>query len=438
MTRTSHLGLLIALLLFLFAALPSPAAAQDSSQANSVIAALNAWRLEQGLWPLRPNETLQDMAEDQAAYLQTLSALPEGGDIHLGRSGDTPRDRARHAPYNWPSYNRPEQIAVTEIAYEGRNVNAAIRFWQSSPVHRGAALSPVYREVGVAAVTHNGSTLYLVVLGARPNVLPAQVDARAEMLYLSDERFTYASGDRWIDNVTRVRFFDAEGRPLGSSWQPWQMALPLPDGAGDRLFVMTTDGTVDVLTEVDLQEDAALLPAGVVAQLPSATPAATAIAIVTPVPGTPGASRTPITIPGTTVTPAPAAATPTPRAPSSGDLTLIYDARSLTIYNSTGDAVDLTGLTLEQGAFRLDVADWQTPWLSGTLSAFAARDCLQVWSWTEASDPPAPGDCRFLRGAITIDPDDRPWLDAPFNVSRNGQRLATCAPAPDACSFALR
>lgn len=50
------------------------------------------------------------MAEDQASYLLTLAALPEGGDIHLGRGGETPRDRARLAPYNWPTYNRPSKL----------------------------------------------------------------------------------------------------------------------------------------------------------------------------------------------------------------------------------------------------------------------------------------------------------------------------------------
>jgi len=439
MKPPSPVGIIVVLLLHLFAFTTSPAAAQNRSEPDAVVAALNAWRLQEGLWPLRPNDTLRAMAEDQASYLLTLAALPEGGDIHLGRAGETPRDRARGAPYHWPTYNRPEQIAVTEIAYDGLNVNAALRFWESSTVHRGAALSPVYREVGVAAVPHDGGTLYIVVLGARPNVLPALVNATAGTLYLSDERYSYASGARWIHNTASVRLFDGEGRPLGSGWQPWQMTLPLPENAGDRLFVMLSDGAVDVLTEVRLGRDVALLPEGLIAQLPTPAPQATAITVVTPTPGVPSASSTPITVPGATVTPrAPAIATSTPRAAPGGDLTLIYDARSLTIVNSAGSAIDVTGLALEQGARRLVAAEWQTPWLSGTLTALAARDCLQVWSWNEASDPPAPADCRFVRGAITIAPDERPWLGAPFNVSRNGERLAACAPAPGKCSFSLR
>jgi len=435
----TRLLMISALLLIALSTLPAPAGAQDSREAGRVIAALNAWRLEQDLWPLRLNDTLRALAEDQASYLLSLAALPEGGEIHRGRSGELPPVRARRAPYNWPAYNRPEQIALTEIAYDGRTVSAALGFWKSSPLHRTAALNPVYREVGVAALSDGEGYLYIVVLGARPNVLPALVNSGAGLLYLSDERYSYASGDRWIHNATRVRLFDAEGRPLGDGWQPWQMTLPLPPDTGDRLFVMTSDGTVDVLTEVDLQDNAALLPAGLAA--PAPTPAASPIAIVsaTPPHGAPGMTSTPIMVLGPTPTPRtlPGAA-PSATPGAGGDLTLIYDARSLAIYNSAGRAVDLTGLTLEQGALRLSVGDWQTPWLSGTLSAFATRDCLQVWSWDEASDPPAPSDCRFVRGAITIDPDDRLWLGGSFIVSRAGTQLAACPAAPGRCSFALR
>ena len=434
-------ALLLTLLLLILTAQTSPASAQDPIQAERVIAAINAWRLEEGKWPLQPNDTLQKMAEDQAAYLLTLPALPEGGDIHIGRNGDDPRARARRAPYNWPTYTRPEQITVTEIAYDGRTVSAAMTFWRGSTIHRNAALNEIYREIGVAAMPHDDGYLYIVVLGARPNVLPALVDSQNRLLYLTDERNSYARGPQWIQSATRVRFFDAEGRPLGSGWQPWARMLPLPQSNGDRLFVMLSDGTVDVLTEVDMQEDAALLPQGMVAQLPSPTPASRSTLVATPGPtSTPGTSSTPIAIPGPTVTPgAGATATPTPQptASGSGDVTLIYDARSLTLYNSTGRAIDVTGLTIEQGALRLSSSQWQTQWLSGTLTEFAARDCLQV-STLGQPEPPPPGECRFLRSAILIPASDRPWLGAPFNVSRNGTRLATCPTAPARCSFSLR
>ncbi len=429
--------LMLCLCLFLSRSLP--AAAQSPGErdaAAAVIAALNAWRLEEDRWPLKPNDTLRAMAHAQASYLLTLPTLPEGGDIHLGREGERPQERARRAPYNWPSYNRPEQIALTEIAYDGADVAAALRFWKDSETHRGAALSQVYREIGAAALAHDGGYLFIVVLGARPNVLPAQVNLGAGLLYLSDERYTYASGGRWIHDAARVRFFDAEGRPLGSGWQPWQMTLPLPQNTGDRLFVMLSDGTVDVLTEVRLERDAAPLPAGLAALLPTATPPPTAIATATPRSGAPVPSSTPIIVPSAP-TPPPGSVIPTPTPRGGSDLTLIYDARSLTIWNSAGRALDLTGLVLEQGDRRLPIGAWQTPWLSGSLQAFAARDCLQVWAWSEPTDPPAPSDCRYVRGAITIEPLDRPWLGAPFNVSRNGQRLAACPVAPGRCSFSL-
>ena len=137
-----------------------------------------------------------------------------------GRSAPAPG-----APYNWPTYTRPEQITVTEIAYDGRTVSAAMTFWRGSTIHRNAALNEIYREIGVAAMPHDDGYLYIVVLGARPNVLPALVDRKTGCSTLP----TSVTAMRAARSGSRARRACASSTPraaAGSGWQPWAQILP--------------------------------------------------------------------------------------------------------------------------------------------------------------------------------------------------------------------
>jgi hypothetical protein len=62
--------------------------ANDPDAALNIIAHLNAWRLEAGMWPLKPNEILNALALDQASYLSTLADIPSGNAMHVGRNGE--------------------------------------------------------------------------------------------------------------------------------------------------------------------------------------------------------------------------------------------------------------------------------------------------------------------------------------------------------------
>lgn len=429
----------------------SDAAPPDATHANQMIAALNAWRLEQGLWPLQPNDTLTALAQAQAEYLISLPDLPD--DMHAGRRGETPMERAIQPPYNWPHYGRSDQVAIDEIAYVGRNVDAALRWWKGSSLHSRTVTNSAYREVGVGMVPHTFGMLYIVVFGARPNVLPVQADFGRGVLYLSNEEYRYAAGKVWLYRATQVRLFDAEGRPLSAGWQAWQAQLTLPQNTGDHVYLLFSDGKQQVLSDVTVREDYVLLPdtldtvaALVAPQAPVAAPLSAGPATATPV-----ASATPAPVVAVVPTRTPASAgtasvsSPTPTAapsatavPSSEpDVLLVYDSRSLAVINVTGAPLDISRLVLVHTNGRLPLTAWNTSWLSGSLMAIAARDCVQVWGWNEPGELAKPGQCRIQRGVITIDPNQRFWVSTDFSVLLGGTQLATCTIGVGECAVTL-
>lgn len=385
-----HRGLaLLALAVLIIAGFPArPALAQSSAQpaAAEIVEKLNAWRISEGTWPLKVNPTLEALALDQAEYVLSLPDVPDGGDIHLGRNGEGPKVRARAAPYSWPAYDRPEQIALDEIAYVGRDADAALGFWQSSSVHRASSLNPSYREVGVAALPHSFGYLYVVVLGARPNVLPVTYDSLAGVLYLTNERYLAARGAAWIKDATEVKLFDAEGKPIGQGWRPWQPTIRLSDYTGDTLFVSFSDGYVEVIAPVSLTRDLVRLP-------PNAPVPTTAPLMVVVQPGTatpaPAPTATRVAPPGLSI-PTPTPVAPAPAQGVAQDVAIIYDSRSLAIFNAAGRTMNLSQLEMAAGTTIFPIARWQTQWLAAPLDAFPAGDCLQTWSWNEQEDVSPP------------------------------------------------
>ena len=127
-------------------------------------------------------------------------------------------------------------------------------------------------------------------------------------------------------------------------------------------------------------------------------------------------------------------ATPAPAA--APDLTIVYDRRSLGIVNTSTGPVDLSGLALVQGTTSLPAAHWQQ-YLSGSLSAFPARDCLQVWSASESADLPAPSGCRYVRGVTYLAGPVMFWTQVSFDVQWNGRALASCTAGAGRCPVDL-
>lgn len=416
----SKIALVIILVCGLGIRVINVSAQQDDTSAGDVINQINAWRISQGLWPLRQNATLQAMAVAQAEYILSLPEIPDGGAIHYGRNGEGPKERAQSSPYNWPVYGRPDRVAVDEIGYVGRDAQTAVGYWQGSTVHRTTALNPVYREIGVASLPHRFGHLFIAVLGGRPNVLPATVEQ--DKIYLSNERFYASNGGEWIFQASQIRLFDADGKPLSDDWIPWEPVISVPPNAGGTLYIEYSDQQVQVITEVSISSP---LPDTVV--IPPTVTSPEPVIVAEPAEADNEPESLVVLIP-----------TPTePPALPASNVLVIYDSLSLNVLNNSSGPLDLSGLSLVKGNIVLTASQWESPWLNVPLNAFPAQDCLRVWAWNETVEPPAPPNCRYQRSVVYVDPEHLFWTDGQFEVRWQGAVVATCDAQTKQCAVSL-
>lgn len=255
-----RLGLICIVLMLIALIITAPVTGQSPSvsQRNleeEIIAKINSWRTEEGLWPLHENDTLRAMAFDQASFLLTTNVPYEGGDFHRDTNGLYPRGRGGINPYNWPTYGSPQEILVGENAAVG-NVKFAINYWENSPIHHQTVVNPDYREIGVAAIQTNGTdVVFIAVFGGRPNVLPVEFNPVDRTVYLSNDYSKYATRyPKWISNANTIQFLDANAQPLRDP-QPWQLIIPILDNMPNNFIVRFSNGTVQVDTSVDMGKD---------------------------------------------------------------------------------------------------------------------------------------------------------------------------------------
>ncbi len=408
---------------------PPAAFAAGSAQSapdmtRSVLSALNRWRIDQQLWPLRPNAALDALALEQASYLQSLGDSLADDRIHVGPDGSDPPARARAV--GWPSYGRDDFTAITEIGKIGPNAQDAMAFWTTSSIHLRAISNPVYREIGIAAVPHQYGYLTIVVLGARPDVLPAMVDSATSTLYLSNERYRGSAGFSYLAGATQVRLFDASGRPVQSTWIDWQPSLPLPAGIGSPLVVAYSDGTRQTVAVVDLEQDRIDGPAN------SALP----VAIAPPGPVSQNPDPPPAPAPPPGARPPPPPAPPPGPGASPPNVRIIYDPRTLAVVNLSESRQDWTGLELVQGEKRLTAMRWNT--LGGfAVNAVPPRGCILAIDPALGASAGPPSLCTSFYAEMQLGANERFWANGPFEVQINGQVLASCPAQNGPCEFSL-
>jgi hypothetical protein len=382
----------------------------DDLASRWIHAQLNDWRLGLDLGPLASNDTLDRMAHDQAAFLAGMRGLPATSFIHNGRTGEGPRVRALWPDYSWPDYGIRGQVVLSEITWVGQRQDA-IDFWHESRIHRETATNPWYREVGVAAVPYinNGvkGHIFVAVLAARPNVLPVLADPLNSRLLLTNETFAGGRGER-MRAVQQVRLFDGDGRPLTNGWVPWAAQIPIPEGAGDAVSVLYSDGTTQVLGRTSLANGDILLPAYEDAWRVQA--ALTALGLPTPAP---------------TLTPTPP---PPPR------IRLVYDTRGLTLFNLSPTPANITRLRLLAEGIELRVADWTVGFVRGSLRALPAFNCLIYGLDTSRRSTPL--ECRYSSVTYAL-PRDLFWNRGDFVVMNGNDQVAACLSADGLCEFDL-
>ena len=412
-----------------------------------LIARLNTWRLKENLMPLRINPVLNSLAARQVEFLMTQNSI-ETASIHVGSRGELPPQRAQSSPFNWPVYGTRDQINIGEIAAIG-TVESAVGFWSGSDVHRRTVTNGSYHEVGIASAKRSNGTLFIVVFGSRPNILPALVNPLTQSIYLSNESYRWAQATTAIKQANTIQIFDELGRPLTRAAIPWQPEISLPQGLGERLFILTSDGSNSIMTEIRLTQDLVVLP-DTLQQIrsnpsPTASTRQTAALAATPVPSTTPtqqvsgflATNTPagiVSSPVPSATAMPSATT----APASrvANLRLVYDSRSLSIINISSGPLDISQLSIGNAERRLESSRWGRVNSSLNLTRMPNGYCLQVWPWT-VSSAPRPEACRLVAAAINIDPAQTFWLTGSFDIRRNGEILATCKPDAGLCEASL-
>lgn len=395
----------------------------------NMVGALNEWRLEQGLWPVKINDTLNAMALEQAEYVISLSSIPAGSDIHLGPGGETLFSRAARPEYNWPSYSSKNRITIAEIAYVGASINSAINFWQGSKVHRNTVTNDAYREIGVGIVPHPYGSLWIVVFGSRPGVLPAFTQPQTGVLYLSNETYQRAAADGWVQNANLYQILDnADISVETTAWVSWTAQTALPTTALSAFNVAYSDGTREAITLVDPVKDILWVSSTIAAAQEGALVlrAINEQAVLIAPTITPTALREVTSVP--TSVPA-----------SSDSLLLIYSDRSLTVMNNTSRALDLTDIVIESadGERSIPLTSWDNQFATVPVSFFPALGCVQVWSWNETTALATARECRSRRSVISVSPSSLFWATGEFVVRDSTTVLATCSPTASQCVVPL-
>ncbi len=262
-----------------------------------------------------------------------------------------------------------------------------------------------------------------MVLGARPNVLPALLNPQTGKISLSYDPYLFPDQATTLTEPDQIRLFDDAGRPLHDGWQPWQPEIEVPAGAGDKLYVLygsSTNENLVTMAEVDLRGLAGqvLLPGYVPTRTPTPSPTFTPTRTPT---FTPAVSPTPTLTATPTLTPS-----PTPIPPP--ELLLLYDGASFTVFNQSAVRVDLINVSFVGVNFTLSGAWWGGAVANNLLFNFAPGSCVVAYSSFVSSIPPdAPAQCRrtlAVRGNLREN--QRFWLNGDFDVTFKNDLLATC------------
>lgn len=430
--------LIIALCSFTLSAVASAqnSPQNDTAAARQILEMVNQWRVQEGLWPLKVNPTLESIAIAQASYiLPQLSNNLADDAYHKDAQGRTARQRA--SANNWPNYGHPDQIEAGENAAVG-TFKLALDFWHESDIHRRAALSNVYREVGVAALPRaRGGYLFMMTFGARPGVFTGLLSPDGNSLFLSGENSRYAkvkSAD------LQFRVFNALGQPITSRMN-WQATVPLTAGYGDKLYVIFTSGDFQSVVEVNATRDVAVLPGGATSVV-NAQPTTAAVAAFPTNTPQPSGVQAVVLASGSIATPVPALAQPAveptiilPTAqPGNAELLLIVTTNAVVLYNQSSNAVNLTGLVIGNNVGSATVERWNAI-ASFPVNAFPSKNCLKVQRINTFD--PNPAGCKLVRSLITLNPERIFWTEGTFTVQRDTVTLATCTLAIGQCPVDL-
>ena len=139
-----------------FASVQAAPVEAPSASAGDVIAAINNYRVQNGLPALTTNPMLSSLAQAQSNYQASIESV-----THTGPGGTSPQDRASAA-----GYGNGEGFYYSEIIYGGYNATSsdAMSWWKNSSTHNYYILQNTYVEIGAGIATSGNMTYFTAVL----------------------------------------------------------------------------------------------------------------------------------------------------------------------------------------------------------------------------------------------------------------------------------
>jgi hypothetical protein len=326
--------------------------------------------------------------------------------------------------------------------------------------------------MGIAARQLKSDVIFIVVLGGRPNALPALADPEEGKLYLTTERNTWQGN--WMGEATSYRLLDADHQPF-QDWQDWALILDLPQKVqGDRFYVEYRDAKKHrTEAEVSLKPVVWTKPAASAVQVAdnqsqpaaaSSTPAQSSAnlpvfatntpargvgnlpAFVTNTPVSAGgnppvfATNTPAqpitTLVAAVNTPLPrASATPAPAVGSDEQAVMLdYDKGIFTLI-PMGKSVNLGRINFRNGSLAFRATKWEAVNSQINISALRNKQCLQIQVTNGNFN--APGECGFVVSVINLAESQLFWTSGSFEVLLDDQVITTCPADAKRCPVKL-
>jgi len=256
-----------------FVLFPGAVRSQDSDPVVAWQAAINQARLDEGLPPYAFNTLLAAAAQRHADDV-AANGFADPNDVHRGSDGAYEQQRVAEAGYAAWTWNDGAPI-VDENMWSGYgSIEDAMDWFLGSAVHRSNIFSSIYREIGVGvAGDADGRSYYVLVFGARPNVLPIFVNDGAPytdnpevaIRLTNEEARPEGEGTNFIGRAIEIRIND-EPSFEGLAWQAWEAYVPwtLPNAPGEHtVYVQFRDAANRTAASPDtivLQGDAPLTP----------------------------------------------------------------------------------------------------------------------------------------------------------------------------------
>lgn len=229
-------------LLFLPGPLRLAGQAQEETAAAVWVDLINEARLDEGLNPYSQSRLLTAAAQRHADDLAE-SGFGDPDDVHRGSDGSDQYERVEESGY--AAWTEDDEMVVAETVWSGQgSPQDAAASLLDDQAFRDQVFSSAYREMGVGvAIADDGERVYVLVFGARPNVLPvfindgaSSTENREVAIRLTNERVRpEGSGATFMGEAIEIRI-NNEPEFETLTWQPWAPLVSwiLPDVHGQH------------------------------------------------------------------------------------------------------------------------------------------------------------------------------------------------------------